>query len=142
MTCLPLGSITITLPSTTPAGYLVVRGRHTVEVDHTQGAGDTGFLTWARAQSVCDASNGINAELGRSYFQVNAAMPSTELDGMGKVIPGTEYLMTVFTQVPFPIPAGGGPFTLTLNGKMLRTSGGGSTNAFSRADNVIVEFRP
>jgi len=77
-----------------------------------------------------------NGTADKSYFNVPSQLPSSDNTGL---VLGTQYTQTVMTQSAFPIAAGGGTFTLNLNGKM--DSSGGTTNVSDRNDHVVVEFR-
>lgn len=122
--CTNLGSFSITLPPSTPAGVLLVTGRHTVNVDHTTGTTDRGFLVWSAASANC----GLN-DTFRSYFRVPSALPT--VTGL------PAYEQTLFTQSAFNVAAGGGTLTLFLNGLMLS---GASANDDDGNDQVHLEF--
>lgn len=131
--CKWFGAVNITVPTSATAGYLVVRGRHTIDVMHTQGTNDEGFITWVLGTGSPATCNGT---ADKSYFNVASQLPSSDDTGL---VAGTEYTQTVMTQSAFPIPAGGGTFTLNMNGKM--DSSASNTNVNDRGDHVVVEFR-
>jgi hypothetical protein len=133
-----MASVSMTVPTDSPAGHLIVRGRHTVTVAHIQGAADVGFLTWTRSIGDCVTDNGRDPELSRSYFSVHPQAPSTELDADLNPVPGTDYKQTVTTQVEFPVAAGGGTFTLYLHAMMVQKSE--DNNAVDSNDNIVLEF--
>jgi hypothetical protein len=138
--CRFMASVSMTVPADSPAGHLIVRGRHTITIEHVSGAADVGFLTWTGVIGNCVTDNGRDPELSRSYFSVHPQAPSTEYDVNGSVVPGTDYKQTVTTQVEFPVAAGGGTFTLYLHAMMVNESE--LNNGVDSNDNIVLEFRP
>jgi len=130
--CTNLGTFSITVPPGSDAGTLIANGKHRIEIGHTNGTADRGFLMWANAAANCgtDASDTL-----RSHFGVPSSLP-TATGGLGA---NAGYIMTVTTVGAFTVPAGGGTFTVFLNGVM---QAGGGTNDFEGEDFVTLTFTP
>jgi hypothetical protein len=123
--CTNLGSFSITLPAGTPAGLLLVTGKHQVNIGHTTGTTDYGYLAWVpNAAAACPS-----ADTQRSYFRVVAGEPTATGN--------PAYVQTLFTTAAFTVPAGGGTFTLFLAGQMLS---GATSDDQEGNDFVNIEF--
>jgi hypothetical protein len=110
----------------------LVTGRHTVSVEHTTTATtDRGYLVFTNANATCGGTSitDPNGDVFRSYFRIPANLP------INTGFPA--YEMTLFTQATFNVAAGGGTFTVFLNGVMLS---GASANDAEGNDQVHIEF--
>jgi hypothetical protein len=105
--------VTMELPWDAPAGVIVVEGRHWVNIDHTAGTDDKGFLTYSMTPGDCGFAY---LDFDRTYFKIPAAMPT--VNGI------SAYEIAVPTRQEFSIPAGGGTFRIYLNGMMESGLGG------------------
>jgi hypothetical protein len=110
----------MTVPAGSPAGLLLVTGKHQLLIDHVFGSTpDRGYLALATS-GVCPPS-----DVDRSYFRTPGAAPTAV------------YEETLLTRRAFPMPAGGGTFTVYLVGQMLS---GATASDVEGNDVVHIEF--
>lgn len=100
-------------------------------MDHTNGITDRGYLVFTNTSANCGGvfPTDPNGDTFRSYFRVPSALPT--------VTGFPAYESTLFTQATFSIPAGGGTFSVFLNGIMLTGAG---ANDVEGNDQVHIEF--
>lgn len=119
--CTNLNSMSITIPASAPAGQVIATAKAIVQIQHASGTLDRGYLTWGTSANDCNTS-----DAWRSYFAVPASEPAS-----------SSYEMTVHVQVPFSVAAGGGTYTVFLNGRM---TNGASASDLEGNENMVLEF--